>query len=173
MKERNRHIKHYKKLSGHPGGRKLYYRIISSRVLWYGLTFPTFWKCGHGCNRIKLCKNVTQLQLFPETAPLKSVFIDILGELIRTQRKNEYFLVIMDRYTKTTKTVPKKRIAAAEVAKHFVNSWVFNFSPPEELIAEHGGCSTSKYFQEVFPIMNVHNSFTKAYHPQANRQGER
>ena len=66
-----------------------------------------------------------------------------------------------------------KGISAAEVARHFVRSWVFNYGPPEDLIADNGGCFTSKYFQDVCRIMNVHNSFTTTYHPQTNGQVER
>ena len=85
-------------------------------------------------NRIKLRKNVEPLQLFPATEPLASVSIDILGEFITTPRRNKYLLVISDRFTKLTKTVPLKKISAAEVAKSFVDNWVFNYGPPQELI---------------------------------------
>ena len=80
-------------------------------------------------NRIKLRKNVEPLQLFPATEPLASVSIDILGEFITTPRRNKYLLVISDRFTKLTKTVPIKKISAAEVAKSFVDNWVFNYGP--------------------------------------------
>ena len=84
-------------------------------------------------------RNVEQLQLFPATEALTSVCIDILGEFIKTPRRNEYLLVITDRFTKLTKTIPMKGISAAEVAKCFVNEWVFNYGPPKELISDNGG----------------------------------
>jgi len=124
-------------------------------------------------NRIKLRRNVEQLQLFPATEPLTSVCIDILGEFIKTPRRNEYLLVITDRFTKLTKTIPMKGISAAEVARCFVNEWVFNYGPPKELISDNGGCFTSKFFLDVCSILSIKNNFTTTYHPQANGQVER
>ena len=68
-------------------------------------------------NRIKLRKSVKELQLFPASAPLESVSIDVLGELLKTARGNQYLLVVSDRFTKLTKSIPLKGVSAAEVAK--------------------------------------------------------
>lgn len=56
----------------------------------------------------------------------------IIGECIHTQLKNDYLPIITDQYKKLTKTVPMKFIDAADVAKHFLNAWVFNYGLPEE-----------------------------------------
>lgn len=77
-----------------------------------------------------------------------------------------------DCYTKLTKSVPMKRVSAAEAAKHFVNTWLFNDGPPEELLADIGACFTAKFFQDVCRIMNIENNFTTTYHPQTNGQVE-
>lgn len=45
--------------------------------------------------------------------------------------------------------------------------------PPLHLIAYNGSQSTSKFFQDVCKIFNLHNSFTSTYHPQTNVQVER
>ena len=79
-------------------------------------------------NRIKLRENVQQLQLFPPSGPLESVVIDVLGELLKTARGNQYLLEISDRITKLTRTVPLKGVSAAEVAKAFVGHWAFNYA---------------------------------------------
>lgn len=55
-----------------------------------------------------------------------SVCIDLLDPFIRKYLKNEHIPVITDRFSKMTKTIPMKIICAAEVAKHFVNFWMFN-----------------------------------------------
>ena len=49
----------------------------------------------------------------------------------------------MERYTKFTKTFPLKCVSAMEVAKAFINYWVFTYGPPEELISDYGTCFTS------------------------------
>ena len=70
--------------------------------------------CARNC--IKLSRNTTQLKQFPATAPLEAVAIDILGELIRTSRGKQYLLVMSDRFTKLTKSVPFRTQSASEVA---------------------------------------------------------
>ena len=128
-------------------------------------------KCAR--NRVMLRKRQKNLRLFPATAPLESVAIDILGELIRTPRGNRYLLVIVDRFTKMVRTIPIKTITAAEVAKHFVHDWIFHYGPPVDLIADNGKQFTAKFFQDVCRTLNVNNIFTTTYHPQTNGQVER
>ena len=176
LKARVLHIHHYARLGGHPGGRKLY-QTIRRHMYWPACAvdcYATARRCPTCArNRIKLRKNTTELQLFPATAPLESVAIDVLGELIQTARGNQYILVISDRFTKLTKTVPMKGLSASEVAKHFVNEWVFNYGAPKELLSDNGGCFTAKFFQDVCRILNVHNLYTTTYHAQTNGQVER
>ena len=176
LKQRVLHINHYSRLAGHPGGRKLY-QVIRKDMYWPALAidcYATVRRCSTCAkNRMKLRQHVQQLQLFPASGPLESVAIDILGELIKTARGNQYLLVISDRFTKLTKTVPLKGQSAAEVAKAFVDHWVFNYGPPSDLLADNGKCFTAKFFQDVCRILNVHNTFTTTYHPQTNGQVER
>ena len=176
LKQRVLHINHYSRLAGHPGGRKMY-QAISKDMYWPALAVDCY-ATGRRCptcakNRIKLRQHVQPLQLFPPSGPLESVAIDVLGELLKTARGNQYLLVISDRFTKLTKTVPLKGISAAEVAKAFVDHWVFNYGAPKELLADNGKCFTARFFQDVCRILNVHNMFTTTYHPQTNGQVER
>lgn len=69
-------------------------------------------------------------------------------------------------------SVPKST-SIAEVAKHFVHSWLFNYGPSEQLVANNGGCFTSSYFQKVCCILSTKHDHTTAYHPQTNRKVER
>ena len=176
LKKKVLHINHHTLLAGHPGGKKLYHRIRKD-YYWPSLTvdcYTTVRLCPHCArNRIKLRRNVGELKLFPANAPLESVCIDILGELIRTPRGNRYLLVIVDRFTKMVRTIPVKTITAAEVAKHFVHDWIFHYGPPVDLIADNGKQFTAKFFQDVCRTLNVNNIFTTTYHPQTNGQVER
>lgn len=131
-------------------------------------------KCPHFArNRMKLHKKVTRFQLFLTKEPLSPVWIDILGPFIRTSPNNNHLLVITDRFSKKTNTITMKGISDAEVAKHFLNSCLFNYMPPEELIANKGECFTSKFSQDVFRIMFIQNNFTATCPPQRNGQVER
>ena len=176
LKQRVLHIHHYSRLEGHPGGRKLY-QSIRKDMYWPSLAvycYATVKRCPTCAkNRFKLRKSVKELQLFAASAPLESVSIDVLGELLKTARGNQYLLVISDRFTKLTKSIPFKGVSAAEAAKAFVNEWVLNYGTPKEILSDNGKCFTAKFFQDVCRIMNVHNSFTTTYHPQTNGQVER
>ena len=79
--------------------------------------------------RIKLRKHNAKLKTFPPMGPLEFIAIEILGELPRTPRGNRYLLVISDRYSKLTRTVPLKKIPAETVAQAFVSHWVFVYRP--------------------------------------------
>lgn len=77
----------------------------------------------------------------------------MVGEFTKTKGRNEFLLLINDRFREITKTVPMKGFATAEVTVHFINAFLFNCGLPEELTAYNGGCSTSKFFIDVCKIM--------------------
>ncbi len=170
------HIYHYSRLAGHPGGKKMI-GMIRRHFYWPSLAvdcYAVVRKCPSCAkNRLKLRRNTSKLSLFPPKGPLESVSIDIFGELHRTARGNQYLLMVTDRFSKLTKSIPLKGVSAAEVATAFVNEWVFNFGPPTSLLADNGKCFTSRFFQSICKILNIRNQFTTTYHPQANGQVER
>lgn len=59
-------------------------------------------------------------------------------EFIKTQRRNQYLLVITDLFSTLTKKVPMKGPSVAEGVGQFMNALVLNYGPPEELIAVSG-----------------------------------
>lgn len=79
--------------------------------------------------------------------------MDILGEFINKQRRNEDLLVITNRFSKMTKTVTMKGISAVKVADHFIKSWMLNYGPPEAPIADNGKCFECKLFLDLCKIM--------------------
>lgn len=64
------------------------------------------------------------MNLFPANDLLEFVKINILGELIFTKSGNRFLLVIPDRFTKLTRTIPLKCITENAVAHAFVHHWV-------------------------------------------------
>jgi len=101
------------------------------------------------------------------------VGIDLLGPLRKSSKGNEYLLVITDRFSKFTKTVPLRDIRARTVAKAFCDHWVFNFGPPRYVLSDNGKQFASKFFLSVCSTLRIRNLFTSAYHPQTNGQTER
>lgn len=75
--------------------------------------------------RVKLRKHTNSLVLFPAHDSLEQVAIDLLGPFQWMSRNNSYLLVITDRYTKLTGTVPSRHITARDVARAVTTHWVF------------------------------------------------
>lgn len=99
------------------------------------------------------------MKLFPATAPLDSVAIGILGELIRKPRGHSHMLVITARFMKPVKGIPKKVISTCNVSKLFIDNLMLNMGFPTELFSENGSQFTYKFFIEVCHIFNTKNAF--------------
>ncbi|CDF33203.1 unnamed protein product [Chondrus crispus] len=159
---------HHALLAGHPRGRKMFYTLTRD-CYWPSLAvdcYVTARNCIHCAKeRVKLRRKTKRLKLFPATAPLKLLSIDLLGELIRTPRGIRWLLVITDRFSRLVRTVPLKRITAAEIAKAFVHHWVFVYGPPVTVLADNGKQFVSRLFQEICRILGIKNVFTTTYHP--------
>jgi Integrase zinc binding domain len=80
-------------------------------------------------NRVTERKRAILLKLFPADGPLEFVSMDILGPLPKTEYGNRSLLVISDRFSKLTRTVPLRTITALVVSKAFCNAWVFPTDP--------------------------------------------
>ena len=113
------------------------------------------------------------MKLFPATAPLDSVAIDILAPLPKSARGYIFMLVISDRFTKLTQVVPLKLITPYDVAVAFVEHWVFKYGAPATLLPDNGSQFVAHFFRRVCNILPVHSIFTTTYHPQTNGQVER
>jgi transposase InsO family protein len=124
-------------------------------------------------NRIAGLRHTTFLQLFPAKGPLESVAMDILWPLPRTEHGNRFLLVIADRYTKVTRTVPLRTLTALSVARAFVDQWVYVYVPPISLLTDNGPQFTATFFQAACAELGIAKVFTTAYHPQTNGQVER
>ena len=113
------------------------------------------------------------MKLFPATKPLEFVAIDILGPLTRSRNGYRLLVVITDRFSKLTRTVPLRSVTALLVAMAFCDNWAYPYGPPAYLLSDSGGQFASKYFQSICRILGIRNLFSTAYHPQANGQVER
>jgi transposase InsO family protein len=99
--------------------------------------------------------------------------MDILGPLPKTERGNRFLLVICDRLSKLTRTVPLHTITALVVAKAFCDTWLFSYVPPRYLLTDNGTQFNAKFFLAVCRELGIAKIFTTSYHPQTNGQVER
>jgi transposase InsO family protein len=124
-------------------------------------------------NRISERTHTNKLKLFPAKGPLESVAMDILGPLPRTKHGNRFLLVISDRFSKVTNTVPLRTVTALSVVRAFCDHWVYSYGPPLSLLTYNGPQFTAKFFLAVCTELRIKKIFTTAYHPQTNGQVER
>ena len=131
---------HHTPIAGHPGQtrhrriqRSYYWPLMAADI---SATVRECTPCAK--NRLRLPRKASEMKLFPATAPLDSVAIDILGPLPKSSRGFIFMLVISDRFTKLTQVVPLKRITAYDVAVAFVEHWVFKYAAPATLLSDKG-----------------------------------
>lgn len=81
--------------------------------------------------RMKLRIYVNTLKLFSPKGQLKYVEIDLQGPLHKSARVHTHQLVISDRFTKLTKTVPlySKQLKSYDKARAFAVHRVFCYGP--------------------------------------------
>ena len=177
LRQRALHLAHYTPASGHPGISRQFYTMRKD-MYWPQMAadIAKVSKECHACanERVKLRQHASPMKLFPASAPLEFVAIDILGPLNpASQDGNKFVLVITDRFSKLTRAIPMRTITALNVAKEFVQHWICAYGPPKYLLSDNGSQFTSKLFAFVCAQFGIKNLFTAAYHPQTNGQTER
>jgi transposase InsO family protein len=83
-----------------------------------------------------------------------------------------FLLVMMDRFSKLTRTVPLRSISAFTVARAFCEQWVFVYGAPRYVLIDNGPQFTAMFFLPVCRELVIGKVFTTAYHPQKNGQVE-
>jgi transposase InsO family protein len=176
IRQRIMHLAHYPKISGHPGAKKMF-NTLGQDFYWPTMVADVYEyvKLCHECTKENstLRKRTKEITLFPSEQPLDFIAIDILGPLTKTSKGYQYLLVIADRFSKLTRTIPLKTITTFEVASAFCHHWVFVYGAPRLLLSDNGTQFNSKFFQACCQILGIHQKFTTAYHPQCNGQVER
>jgi Integrase core domain len=97
----------------------------------------------------------------------------ILGPLPLTKHGNRFLLLISDRYSKFTKTIPLRTVTALSVARVFCDHWAYVYGLPVSVLTDNGPQFTVKFFQAVCSELGTRKIFTAAYHPLTNGQVER
>ena len=99
--------------------------------------------------------------------------MDLPGPLPKTAHGNQHVLVITDRFTKLTHSIPLRTTTASVVANAFLDNWVYVYGAPRYVLTDNGPQFAAKFFDAVCALLTVRHYRTTAYHPQANGQIER
>jgi hypothetical protein len=124
-------------------------------------------------NRIAEKRKTSPHNLFSAKGPLESVAMDILGPLPRTKHGNRFLLVIADRYSKVTKTIPLRTVTALSVSRASCDHWAYVYGPHVSLLTDNGPQFTAKFFQAVRAELGSQKVLTTAYNNHTKRQVER
>jgi transposase InsO family protein len=120
------------------------------------------------CDKKSLCvaQKTMKLQLFPPSAPMEFIAMDILGPLTQTDKGSRFLLVVTDRFSKLMRAYPLASTTADVVAKTFFDGWVAaEYGIPHFLLTDNGTQFVSKFFQSFCRILGIKQVFTSAYRP--------
>ena len=118
-------------------------------------------------------KNVAPLtSIDTGQGPFEQVALDIL-KLPRTERGNQYLLVIEDYFSKWIEAFPLQRTIAPSVAQCVLNGWIARFGCPFTILSDQGPEFSSKLFQSLNKMLQVKKLRTTTYHPRTDGMVER
>jgi Integrase zinc binding domain len=141
-------LEHFHCCRSPPGVSKMY-AAMRRRFYWRNMHKEVEETVRHCTVCAKNCvterKRTSFLKLFPASRTLEFVAMDILSPLPKTEHGNRFLLVISDRFSKLTRTVPLLTLTALGVAKAFCDAWVFSYGPPRYLLTDNGTQFNSKF----------------------------
>jgi hypothetical protein len=172
LQQRLLHLEHFTRTAGHPGMTRNF-RSLRKRFFWKIMSAEvseTVSQCD-ACarNRINERNKTSYLKVFPASFLLEYVFIELLGPLPKTAHGNSFLLVMTDRFSKLTRTVPLWTTTAFVVAKALCEHWVFCYGPPRHVLSDNGPKFAAKFFQADCLELGIEKVFPSAYHPQTKR----
>ena len=123
--------------------------------------------------RRTLVKNQKDLKLIPAAGLLAFVAMDLPGPLPKTAHGNQHVLVITDRFTKLTRSIPLRTATASVVGNAFLDNWVYVYGAPRYVLIDNVPPFAAKIFDAVCALLGGRQFLMTDYHPQSNGQTER
>lgn len=120
-----------------------------------------------------LFKNIRQLQVFFETGLMKFCRNGFLDIFTQDLQRNQYVVIITDRYSNLTRTVPTRRITFSNVVYTFLDDWIIAYAIPKYILTANDTKFSSKRFATLSIQPGTQQIPTSAYHPQSHRQVKR
>ena len=87
-----------------------------------------------------------ELRLLPATEPRAFVVLDLLGPLPKSTTGHDHVLVITDRFTKFTSTIPLKSTTSQMIIDAFLTYWAYAYELSDRVLSENGPQFTARYF---------------------------
>ena len=99
--------------------------------------------------------------------------MDILTELPETESGNKHIILFTDYYTKWVEAFAIPDRTATTVAVKLIQGILCRHGAPEKIISDRDSSFISDVFREITEMLNIKQSMTTAYNPQADGQAEK
>lgn len=123
----------------------------------------------HGTEQKK--DNKDSLNFSPDR-PFEYVGMDILAHVLKTRLNNQFVMVMTDRYTKGTKSVPTRKTNAKAVTCIILEQWVVNFRIRSKLLTDNGPQFVSNIFAVGSSQLGAKNNTNTECHSHANSKAK-
>ncbi|XP_053686250.1 uncharacterized protein K02A2.6-like [Sabethes cyaneus] len=154
---------------GHPGIDRMR-SVARNYVYWPGIDedVANFVRSCTNCSRAAKTNIKTNLESWPiPTHPWQRVHADFAGPV-----DGQFFLIVVDSFSKWPEVVPSKRITTAATLAMFREIFA-RHGMPETLVTDNGTQFTSAEFAAYCETNGILHLKTPAYHPQSNGLAER
>ena len=158
---------------GHPGISRTN-ATIRTKYYWHSMSLDIrrFIETCSVCQIVKPNRARAPLQQHPLSFFNQRVFWDVKGPLSVTRRGNEFYLVIVDGFSRWTEILPLRDIKASTVFQEFYQRWVCQHGTPVSLHSDKGSSLTGKLAKEVVDLLETQQTTTVSHHQMANGEAE-
>lgn len=166
-------LMHDHPLSGHVGANKLKARIRErfyikklDKVVTKYLKF-----CSCSRSKARQTHRTGRTITFSHYGPLDCLQIDLVGPFPLSRGGNQYWVTLIDRYTRCLELVPVKSKDAKVIARAIADHWVTRYGCPLVLIADNE--FRADVLKELLTITGTSQIHTAPYRPSTNGLCER
>ena len=171
---RQRLLEGYHEQIGHPGITRMYLQL-REKYFWHRMRLDV----ARHCDTCQICQvtkaKVTKAPLVQHQLSYLSqrVFLDAKGPLTLTERGNQYYLVLVDGWSKWCGCYPISDLKAETVYSAVYNNWICQNGCMVQLHTDRGSSLVGQVAKEFVTIMNVRHTTTVSHHQMANGEAER
>lgn len=101
-------------------------------------------------------------------SPWQALQINFVGHLSKTQRGNQYLLVIIDPFSKWVEAFPLKANTALATAKILMKQVFSCWKLPARVVSDRGAHFTGQMFQKCLQLLEVQQKLYISYRPQSS-----
>jgi hypothetical protein len=105
--------------------------------------------------------------------PFHTVSVDLVGPVVRSEKGEEYILVMQDMLTRWVELAALKHTDSETIMEKFRVQWIMRYGPPERLLSDRGSNFISEFALAYCKFYGIDKIHTTAYRPEGNGANER